>query len=66
MLLLVEVENNSTRKYFQVVSYDVGKWSTMAGRGRRWAHSRQQEGNVAHVLLGKGAWWRTGLVGWRH
>lgn len=33
LLLLVEIEDPSTRKYFQVVSYDLGKWGATAGAG---------------------------------
>lgn len=31
LLLLVQMEDPTTRKYFQVVSYDLGNWDAVGG-----------------------------------
>lgn len=64
LLLLVEIEDTAARKYFQVVRYDLGNWGTTGGGLECTADSGREMLLVS--LLGKGCWWRTGLVGWRN
>ncbi|XP_014400181.1 PREDICTED: cation channel sperm-associated protein subunit gamma [Myotis brandtii] len=60
LLLLVEIEDTAARKYFQMVGYNLGNWGTMGGGLERTADNGREMLLVS--LLGKGWWWRTGLL----